>query len=108
LSAAVLSDFLENFINTATLKLLCSDALIGEALAALLAARLTAFVGVRILFIEGDTQLVILAINQPLLFSYWSFANVISDISLDLLFFRNWNALKVSRCANYRAHVLAK
>jgi hypothetical protein len=65
-------------------------------------------VGVSSLFLEGDALLVILAINQPSLFTSWSFANVISDISLDLISFQSWHASKVSRSANYRSHVLAK
>jgi len=84
------------------------DALISEAYAALLATRLAFLVGVSSLFLEGDALLVILAINQPSLFTSWSFANVISDISLDLISFQSWYASKVSRSANYRAHVLAK
>ena len=39
-------------------------------------------------FIEEDTLLVVLAINNPpLIFSSWSFANCISDISVVLSFF---------------------
>jgi hypothetical protein len=46
--------------------------------------------------VEGDTILVILATNSPALFSTWSFANRISDISLTFSSFQSWNALKVS------------
>jgi hypothetical protein len=48
------------------------------------------------LFLEGDVLLVILAINNPHLFSSWSFANCILDISLVLSSFHSWNVLKVS------------
>jgi hypothetical protein len=50
----------------------------------------------------------ILAINNPPLLSSWSFANYISDISLVLSSFYNWNVLKMSRSTNFRTHYLAK
>lgn len=107
-AAAVLSDYLGNIISAGTLYLHYSDALLKEAAAALLIVRLAVSMGVSCFNLEGDALLIILAINHPSLFSSWSFANVISDISLDLDSFQSWNALKVSRCDNYRAHGLAK
>ncbi|GLT59036.1 hypothetical protein SLA2020_318810 [Shorea laevis] len=50
----------------------------------------------------------LLAMKGPALFSSWTIANCISDVSLALSSFRSWNASKVSRCANFRAHALAK
>jgi hypothetical protein len=35
-------------------------------------------------------------------------SNLVSDISLSLPSFQSWNALKMSRYANYQAHALAK
>jgi hypothetical protein len=52
--------------------------------------------------------LVVLAINHPLIFSSWNFASFLSDINLVLSSFHSWSAVKVSRCANFSAHVLAK
>jgi hypothetical protein len=51
---------------------------------------------------------VVLAINNPSLFSSWNFANCIADVSLVLSSFQGWNTLKVSRSANFRAHALGK
>jgi hypothetical protein len=107
-AAAVITDSKGQIITAASLKLSSSDALIGEVSAALLATRLAFSVGVCSLFLEGDALLVILAINLHSLFTSWSFANVILDISLDLISFQSWYASKVSRSANSRAHVLAK
>jgi hypothetical protein len=55
-----------------------------EAAAAFLATRLAVSAGVRQFFLEGDALLVILAVDQPLLFSSWQFSSFISDIRLDL------------------------
>jgi hypothetical protein len=49
-----------------------------------------------------------LAINNPPLFASWNFANCLADISLVLSSFQSWITLKVSRSANFRAHVLGK
>jgi hypothetical protein len=49
---------------------------------------------------------VILAINNPPLFSSWNFANCLADIRLVLSSFQSWNALKVSCSAYFRALVL--
>ncbi|XP_059440565.1 uncharacterized protein LOC132173020 [Corylus avellana] len=107
-AAAVLSDEKGAIVGAATQRLNCPDALQGEALAALLTTRLAASFGCNFLSLEGDALLVVLAINNPSLFSSWIFANCISDISVVLAPFQSWNALKVSRSANFRAHALAK
>jgi hypothetical protein len=97
------SDDLGNIVATASQKLVSTDVLQGEAAAALLAVRLAVFFGCDQLLLEGDALLVVLAINNPPLFSSWCFAHCISDISLVLSSLQSWNALKVSRCANFRA-----
>jgi hypothetical protein len=107
-AAAVLSDSSGEIFAAATLKLHSSDVLLGEASAALLATRLARSSGLDVFLLEGDALLVSLAINQPALFSSWHFNSVISDICLELTSFRSWHASKVSRCANFRAHALAK
>jgi hypothetical protein len=107
-AATVVSDEKGDVLNAATQKLHGSDALQGEAHAALLAVRLADSMGCKLITLEGDALLVILAINNPPLFSSWNFANCLADISLVLSSFQSWVALKVSRCANFRAHVLGK
>jgi hypothetical protein len=64
----------------ASQKLVSTNVLQGEAAAALLAV----FFGCDQLLLEGDALLVVLAINNPPLFSSWCFAHCISDISLVL------------------------
>lgn len=107
-AAAVISDENGNIILAFTQKLSYSDALLGEASTALLTSQLATSSGCGNLFLEGDALLIILAINNPHLFSSWSFANCISDISLVFSSFHSWNAFKVSRSANFWAHCLAK
>jgi hypothetical protein len=107
-AAAVVSDEKGDILSAATQNLHGTDALQGEAHAALLAIRLADSMGCRLVVLEGDALLVILAINNPPLFSSWNFANCLADISLVLSSFQSWNALKVSRSANFRAHVLGK
>jgi hypothetical protein len=60
------------------------------------------------IIVGASALLVILAINSLEFFSLWNFSNVVFYISLSLSSFQSWNALKVSRCANYQAHALAK
>ncbi|XP_059446389.1 uncharacterized protein LOC132177930 [Corylus avellana] len=107
-AAGVISDASGNMIMVVTHKLSSTDALAGEAFAALLTSRLAVSLTSDKFCIEGDALLVVLAINNPSLFSSWSIANCISDIIVTLSSFPSWNASKVSRCANFRAHALAK
>jgi hypothetical protein len=107
-AAAVFSDHLGEIIYARTQKLFSSDVLLGEASAALLASRLAASSGFSNFTLEGDALLVILAVNKPHLFATLQFAPIVSDLRLELSSFQSWNALKVSRCANFRAHELAK
>ena len=107
-AAAVLSDHTGEIIYACTQKLLSTDVLSGEASAALLASRLTASLGFSFFTLEGDALLVILTVNKPHLFASWQFAFIVSDLRLELSSFQSWNASKVSRCANFRAHELAK
>jgi hypothetical protein len=107
-AAAVLSDENGTIFATATQKLVYTDVLQGEAHAALLVVCLAASMGLGPISVERDALLVILAINSHALFSSWSFTNCIFYISLTLSFFQSWNALKMSRFANFMTHVLAK
>jgi hypothetical protein len=107
-AAGVICDSSGSIIFAATLKLPSTDALLGEASAALLASRLASSAGLDNISLEGDSLLVSLALNSPSLFSSWNFCNLISDTRLVLDSFHSWNAVKVSRSANFRAHALAK
>lgn len=86
-ATTVISDHSKNIITAATLKLPFTDALLGEASAALLTTKLAVSTGIGNFFLERDALLVILAINRQLMFSSWNFANIILDIGLGLLFF---------------------
>jgi hypothetical protein len=83
-ATAMLSDEWGAIVGAAMMKLHCSDALQGEAIVALLTTRMSVSLGCNLLSLEGDALLVVLAINNPTLFSSWSFANCISDINLAL------------------------
>jgi hypothetical protein len=107
-AVVVLSDENGVIVAAATQKLHYTEALQREALVALLTSRLAASFGCYLFSLEGDALLVVLAINNPPLFSSWTFANCISDINLVLASFQSWSALKVSCSANFRAHALAK
>jgi hypothetical protein len=100
-AAAVISNDRGDIVGAATQKLQCTDALQGEAFAALLASCLVASLGYKLLLLEGDALLVVLAINCPPLFLSWSFANCITNITLVLSFFQSWNTLKVFHSANF-------
>jgi hypothetical protein len=88
-AAAVISDYSGEVILAATKRLSSSDVLMGEAAAALLSTQLAISAGVRQFHLEGDALLVILAVNQPLLFSSWQFSSFISDIRMDLSSFHS-------------------
>jgi hypothetical protein len=105
---AVLIDEFGNIIAVASKKLVSTDMMQEEAVAALLAVCLAAFSGCDHLLLEGDALLVVLAINNPPLLSSWCFAHCISDISLILSSLHSWNAVKVHRCSNFCAHALAQ
>jgi hypothetical protein len=102
--------------NCAVCTSLSPDALQVEALVALLAVQLAASLGYNCLLLGGDAFLVVLTINNhsssffffSFFFFSWTYANCIYNISLVLSSFQSWNNLKVSRCANFRAHALAK
>jgi hypothetical protein len=76
-------------------------------IAALLSTQLAAFAGVGHFLLKGDALFVILAVNQPFLFSSRQFSSFVSDIILDLSSFHNCYTIKVYKCANYCIHALA-
>jgi hypothetical protein len=67
----VISDSFKHIVLVATQKLHSTDVLLGEATAALLTTRLASTTNFRSFDLERDALLVILAMNQPLLFSCW-------------------------------------
>ena len=73
-----------------------------------MSGQLTTICKTKVAHVEGDSLLTILAINQGHLFSDWPCAPVIADCRQQLSFFSSWTASKVSRCANSRAHSVAK
>lgn len=79
--AAVISDSLSNIVLAAMHKLPSTDVLQGEAFAALLATLLAVSCGCNNFFLEGDALLVLLAVNNPFIFSSWSFSSIVCDIS---------------------------
>ena len=107
-TAAVISDSSEEIICAATEKLFSSYALSRKASTALLGFRLATSSGFNNLMLEEDALLVILAMNKLHIFAIWQFAPIVLDLRLELSSFQSWNALKVSRHANFCAHVLAK
>ena len=76
-AATMLSDENCAIVAAATQRLNCIDALQGKALATLLTYRLVASFGCNFFSLEGDALLVVLAINNPSLFSPWTFAHCI-------------------------------
>jgi hypothetical protein len=108
IAAAVLRDHSGNYLAINTLKLPLMDANLGEAHAALLAARLAHSFCCSSLIIEGDSLLTILIITDPHLFENWNSAPVISDIRLQLSPCVDWKTLKFYRCANVCAHLIAR
>lgn len=107
-AAATLRDHEGAFIAVNSLKLPSMDAGLGEAHAALLAVRLAVSCGCSPLVIEGDSLVTVMAINNPTLVSDWSIEPLISDILLNLHSIPVWNAFKISRCAYFSAHQVAR
>jgi hypothetical protein len=68
-TTAVISNSSRDIILAVTQKLNVSDVLIGETSGGFLVTRLAAFVGTGDFLLEGDAFLIILAVNQPHLFS---------------------------------------
>ena len=67
--AAVISDSSSEVILVATQRLSSTNVLMGEVVATLLSTRLAAFPSVGQFLLQGDAHLVILVVNQFLIFS---------------------------------------
>jgi hypothetical protein len=79
----------------------------GEALAARLAVTLASSLKLKSFILEGDSALVIMALQQPLIVQDWSIADIISDTLSIIPFSSSWKARKVNRSANFCAHHVA-
>jgi hypothetical protein len=75
-AAAIISNSDGEIILAVTQKLSNTNALIGEAYAALLITRLVASIGIENFLLEGDAFLVILAVNQPNIFLFLAFCSL--------------------------------
>lgn len=73
-----------------------------------MASKLALSVGPKPLILEGDSTIVIMAINQPNLISDWHIDPIIRDIHHILASFPSSKAIKVQRHANLQAHVAIK
>jgi hypothetical protein len=107
-NVAVLSNSLGDIISAFTKKLFFTDVNKEESMVALTGIDLAILQGCTNLLIEGDALIFILAINNHNLFTEWTIAPIISYIQLKLQRFQVWNATKVSKNANFRAHHLTK
>jgi len=79
----------------------------GEALAAQLAVSLASSLHLDRFVIEGDSQVVILALQQPTIVQDWRITDIIQQ-TLDMFPpDSSWSARKINRSANFGAHYVA-
>jgi len=79
----------------------------GEALAVQLAVSLATSLGINRFILEGDSQVVILALQQPTIVQDWRITDIIQN-TLDIISpDSSWSAQKVNRSANFGAHYVA-
>jgi hypothetical protein len=84
----------------------CSPAY-GEAQATLLACSLATSLHLGNFVIEGDSSIVITALQNPSIISDWQLDHVICDIFSLIPASSTWKARKVNRSANFCAHYMA-
>jgi hypothetical protein len=84
----------------------CSPNL-GEALAAHLAILLASSLHLKNFIFEGDSQTVILALQQPTLSQDWRISNTIYESIGSIPAGSSWSAWKVNRSANFCTHYAA-
>ena len=85
----------------------CSDPIYGEALVALLAASLAASLKLNSFSIEGDSLIVILALQAPFPVHNWQIERVIANSINIIPASCSWEARKINRSANFCAHHVA-
>jgi hypothetical protein len=78
----------------------------GEALAALLAASLATSLKLKNFIIEGDSKVVVAALQDPSIVHNWMIAGVIADSLHIIPASSSWEARKINRSANFCAHHL--
>jgi hypothetical protein len=83
------------------------DPIFGEALAARLAASLASSLNLSKFTIEGDSHIVIMALQHPSIVQDWRIESLISDTIASLPSSSSWQARKVNRSANFCAHHVA-
>jgi hypothetical protein len=79
-------------------------AILGEATAALLAARLALSLNLSSVILEGDSLTVSLAVNHPDITQDWRIASMVSCILSTIPFTTSWSASHVNQSANFCAH----
>jgi len=79
----------------------------GEALVARLATSLASSLYLKKFIPEGDSQAVILALQQPTIIQDWHIIDIIQDSLDSIPSDSSWSAWKVNRSANFSAHYVA-
>jgi hypothetical protein len=79
----------------------------GEALAANLAVSLANSLNIQSFILEGDSQIVILALQHPDISQDWRISSVIHNTIDSIPADSSWSARKVNRSANFCAHYVA-
>jgi len=80
----------------------------GEALAAQLAISLAISLKLTLVIFEGDSQIVILALQNPSVAQDWRISPIIQNSIDTIPPHISWSARKVDRSANFCAHYLAR
>jgi hypothetical protein len=80
------------------------DPIYGEALVAFLVATLVASLKLNSFSIEGDSLIVISALQAPSLVHNWQIERVIADSMNTILASYSWKVRKINRSANFYAH----
>jgi hypothetical protein len=84
----------------------CS-ALLGEATAPLLAARLALSLNLSSVILEGNSLTVTLALNHPNITQDWRIVSMVSYIITTFPITTSWSASRVNRSANFCVHNVA-
>jgi len=79
----------------------------GEALAAQLAVSLASSLHLNRFILEGDSQVVILALQDPTIVQDWRITDIINHTLDSIPPGTSWSARKINRSANFGAHYVA-
>jgi hypothetical protein len=102
--AAVCRDHSSSIISACSQISPSCDPIYGEALAALLAATLAASLKLNFFSIEGDSLIVISALQAPTPVHNWQIERVIADSINIIPASCSWEAMKINRSANFCAY----